>query len=783
MPGVNLTQDDLKSALPDVSGDKAVKGLESDIHIYRDSQGIPHVKANSAHDAFFGQAFATAQDRLWHMDYDRRAAYGRWAEFAGPSAVDSDKAIRRFQIGPTVRLDYEAINVDSRAMLDAYAAGVNAFIDNTDSLPVEYGLVGGKPERWEPWDCLAVFKVRHIMMGVFEGKLWRTKLVNTFGPEKAARLLKGCQPGQLIIVPPGETYSGEYLDGLQELAANLDHLSWLQDDPDAGSNNWVLTGARTASGKPLLAGDPHRGLDVPNCYYQNHIACPDFDVIGLSFPGCPGFPHFGHSADVAWCVTHAQADYQDLYLERFDSDAPSQYRYKDGWKKAEVRREVINVRGSDPVEIDVSVTHHGPIIAGEPSTGHGVAFRYTSTAEVNLGSQCLLDMLKAKTTDQMDEATREWVDPCNNFVFADVDGNVEYLNRGKLPLRSMANAWLPVPGWTGEHEWNGYVPFEELVRSKNPDTGYIVTANNQIADAEYPHYIALSYASEYRARRILERLKSLREATADDMAAIHAERISIPARILIGPVADVESSDPLVSKAKDLLMAWNGSMEVDDVAPTVFAAYRGRLLERVIRQQVGPLTEDMLSASGRGAPNHLQQLATQLNSAVDSDDISMLPEGLPEGEDWSSLAHQALTDGVADLRRDLGEDMDNWIWGKVHATRPVHPLSTIFPDISEALNPPSVSMGGGLDTPQAAGHSPMGPYVIAGTSVARYVFDLADWENSRWIVPLGSSGHPGSPHYADQAITWANVELIYMRYGWEGIRKDAVTSQVLSRKG
>ena len=661
MPEVKLSRNDLTAALPNFTSGINVVGLGSAIQIYRDGQGIPHVKAGSTRDAFFGQGFATAQDRLWHMDYDRHGAYGRWAEFAGPSAIESDKTMRRFQIGPTVRRDYEAVNAETRAMLDAYAAGVNAFIEDTDALPVEYQLVGGKPERWEPWDCLAVYKVRHIMMGVFEGKLWRARLVNTFGPEKAARLLKGYQPGQLLIVPPGGTYSGEYLDGLRELSANMEHVKWLQDGPDAGSNNWVLTGDRTASGKPLLAGDPHRGLDVPNCYYQNHIACPDFDVIGLSFPGCPGFPHFGHSADVAWCVTHAQADYQDLFLEKFDADRPSQYLYRDEWRKAEVRHEVIDVRGGDPVELDVSVTHHGPIIAGDPSKGHGLAFRYTSTAETNLGSQCLLDMLKAKTTDEMDEAMREWVDPCNNFVFADVDGHVEYLNRGKLPLRSMANAWLPVPGWTGEHEWDGYVPFEELVRCKDPDTGYIVTANNRIADVDYPHYIALSYASEYRARRILNRLKGIRNATVDDMAAIHAERISTPAQVLIKLVADVNSSDPLVSRARQVLMDWNGSMEVDGVAPTVFAAYRGRFLERVLRQQVGPLTEDMLGASGRGAPNHMQQLATHMITAVETGDTKVLPEGLPPGADWTSLAAQALTDGVADLRRELGENMDTWI--------------------------------------------------------------------------------------------------------------------------
>ena len=263
---------------------------------------------------------------------------------------------------------YRAAGADTRALLDAYAAGVNAFLRTADALPVEYALLEARPEPWRPWDSFAVFKVRHLMMGVFEGKLWRARLVNTFGPEKAAALLRGHPPGDLVIVPPGGTYEGPALDGLAELSRNLEAVGWLRDEPDSGSNNWAVHGSRTASGKPLLAGDSHRPLDIPNCYYQNHVACTEFDVIGLSFPGVPGFPHFGHNGRVAWCVTHAQADYQDLYVERFSADGRGNYEFRGQWKKAEVRRETIGVKGGNPREIELAATHHGPIIAGGPHT-------------------------------------------------------------------------------------------------------------------------------------------------------------------------------------------------------------------------------------------------------------------------------------------------------------------------------------------------------------------------------------------------------------------------------
>ena len=473
--------------------------------------GIPHVRAGTAHDAFFGQGFATAQDRLWHMEHDRRMAYGRWAEVAGDAAVEQDTLMRRLGIGPSVEVDIGAINAETRGMLEAYAAGVNAFIETTRELPVEFRIAGVSPDPWRAQDCLAVFKVRHILMGVFEGKLWRASLINELGVDKAAEIIPNYPTGHLLITPPGSSYTGGDWDALAQLAAGASNISWLAD-AEGGSNNWALMGSRTASGKPLVAGDPHRPLDTPNVYYQNHIACPDFDALGLSFPGCPGFPHFGHNAHVAWCVTHAQADYHDLYVERFNDSG--EYEWKGEWRKADVRRETISSRGGGATEVEVVSTHHGPIILGGPP-GYGIASKQTSTAGPNAWAECLPLMLRSRSVGDMDEAMSGWVDPCNNFVFADVNGDVEYLNRGRLPVRPALNGWLPVPGWSGEYEWDSFVPFEDLVRSRNPDTGYIVTANNKIAPDDYPHYIALHFAPEYRARRIKDRVEKLDAATVD----------------------------------------------------------------------------------------------------------------------------------------------------------------------------------------------------------------------------------------------------------------------------
>jgi penicillin amidase len=525
-----------------------------------------------------------------------------------------------------------------------------------------------------------------------------------------------------------------------------------------------------------VAGDPHRTLDVPNVYYQTHVACPEFDAIGLAFPGVPGFPHFGHNATVAWCVTHAMADYQDLFVERFDPEDPRRYRFRDGWRTAEVHRETVHVKGAAPVEIDVTVTHHGPVALGDPRKGHAVAFRYTATAEPNRTTDALLPMLRARTADELETSMRPWVDPANNLVFADVTGTIGYRTRGQVPRRAPANAWLPVPGWDGAHEWQGPIPFEEMPAFRNPDSGWIATANSKIAGSGYPHYLGLDHAPDFRTRRIVARLQGLPAATATDMALIHAERLSIPAGELVDALRRLAPRDAKGRAALDRLAGWNGSMERDGIAPTIYAAVRERLTRDLLTPLLGPLAADAFGAVPSAPVAHVLRLRARLGEWIRRDDRTLLPPGA----DWPGVLDRAFAGALDDLTRLLGPDAERWQWGRVHATRPRHPLSALFPEWESRLDPPSVAAGGDGETPQAAGFIPGAGYTVALTSVARYVFDLGDWERSGWIVPLGASGHPASPHYADQVQDWADVRLRPMRFGWERIRQDAQSHQTLT---
>jgi len=767
-----ITGQDLKSAIPNLTGTVHLAGLHGAVKVFRDQYGIPHIKAESEMDAFFAQGFVTAQDRLWHMEYDRRRGSGRWAEAVGQQGVAQDKMMRRFRLEASAKADYKVMNAHTKSVFDAYAAGVNAFIHSGGALPVEYRITGLESEPWQPWDGLIAYKVRHISMGVFESKVWRARMVREMGPEAAGKLFPGVEPGYLMILPPGSTSPGPLDEGLKELAegaAGLNHLN----EMDSGSNSWVLGGAETATGKPILAGDSHRALDTPNSYYQNQVACPEFDVVGLSFPGVPAFPHFGHNGRVSWSVTHTAADYQDLYVERFQD---GKYLYKDQWLDAETHDETIKVRGGSDVHTTVTVTQHGPVIAGDPTQGSGLAFKYTATEQASNWPEILWQMLRAESSPELVDGMEGWVDPCNNLLFADIHGDMGYLCRGRIPIRSRVNGWLPVPGWTGEHEWEGDIPFEELPVSINPIEGYIATANNRPVGDDYPYYIAIDFTPEFRVKRVTEGLKSLNRPTAEDMAQVHAQRVSIPALAYQGVLKQMEPLDTASKAAKELLLDWDGKMDAHRVQPTIYSAMRDALLKDVLEINLTEgLAYDAWHPADRGLGSFSNRLKARLVAMIGEDDCSLLREG----DTWPTAVAKALSQAVVTLSERLGEEMNEWQWEKVHQARPKHNLSAAFPELAELLDPPAIPISGDGDTPLQGGYSPAAAATVTSLSVARYSYDPSNWENSLWVVPLGSSGHPGSPHYHDQSETWRQVKMIPMGYDWAKIEASCETEQTL----
>ena len=741
---------------PDV---RTAPGLDGEVVIERDAWGIPHARATSGHDAFFAQGFVQAEDRLGQLEFDRRRALGRWAEVAGKPAVEFDGFARRADLAGVSRREYDGLDPASQAPLDAYAAGVNAWLHLGRDRPTDLALAGVTPEPWEPWHSCAVFLVRHVIFASWQRKLWRGRLVAELGAATVARLERHAPADVPLIVPPG-------LVG-PPAAADPDRLEVVAAAMAAavgsGSNAWALAGTRTRSGLPLVAGDPHRLVEAPNVYYQCHLACPDFDAIGLAFVGVPGFPHFGHTERVAWCVTNANGDYQDLYVDHVDVATPS-------------RREVIAVRGADPVTVECRTTAHGPLLFGNPDAGTAIALRATALARPSRGFSVLLPMLRAGTVDELDEVMRAWVDPVNNLVSADVDGHLRYRTVGEIPVRSRANAWGPVPGWTGDHDWVGTVPYDELPSTLDPERGWIVTANQEIVAPDYRHYLGLDYSRPDRAQRIVARLEALGPATVEDMAAIHQDRRSLAADLWVERLLGLDGRDDHERGALERLRSWDRVMDAGSVGAAVYMAARDAVGRAVAAQPALARLRIPFPGEPRALFLPLElRLWTLLPGLLAADDTTLLPPGLT----WPDVLAAALTDGVDRLRRELGDDVDAWRWGTLHRCAPRHPLSMTNPSWAATLDPPAVEVGGEWDTVWSAAHPAGYGFGVTTASVARYVFDLADWDRSAWVVPLGVSGEPTSRHFADQQEAWAKGALVPMQYSWDRIRDGAMSTTTL----
>lgn len=688
-----------------------IAGLDGVVEVARDQIGVPHCYARSEHDAFFAQGFVHVADRLWQMDYDRRRGLGCWAEVAGPNGVVSDTFYRRLDLAASARRDLAVLSPRARAMLEAYTAGVNAGIARL-GLPREFAVAEVWPLPWQPWHCLLVHRVRHVTMGSARAKLWRSVVASVLGPHAARQMYATAGVRQVACLPPGQ----ECDPGLPA-ALGAD---------DAGSNNWVLAGSRTASGLPLLAGDSHRPLEAPNVYVQGHIACPEWDVLGAGMPGVPGFPHFGHNARVAWSITHAMVDDQDLY--EVDGVAST---------------EVINVRGGESVRVTAGATPRGPLI------GEGLAMAWTATAEPNRGFDAVWAMLRARSVGELFEAMRSWVEPANNLLAADTDGTIGYLTRGRIPVRNRADAaWLPVPGEDQSYGWTGYLAFDSMPRALGAESGFFLSANNQILPSPEP-YLSLDFGPPWRAARIAAMLRDMREATVADMEALHGDVVSLPARRL---ASVLDGWAPLAG--------WDGSM---DVASRAAAAYS------TLRRELGLL---MLERSG-------------LAACVKHPRNRLLPGIRAESLIWR-IAGEHLISGDTRLlgswswEKMLGEALSRaehaWAgasWGELHATRISHPLPR------PGFDPPTVPYGGDMDTVQASHYVPGDGLATIGGSVVRYAFDLAEWDRSGWALPLGVAGEPGSPHAYDQQQPWSRAKLLPAPYTRSAVEAAATSGELL----
>ncbi len=771
----------LRDFLPDLTNDVRSAKIKSGATIYRDRWSIPHIVADNLYDAFFAQGYATAQDRLWQMDFDRLRCLGRAAEYLGASSITQDTLMRRRSFEEISRADYDLCSEDAKTSLDAYADGVNAFIESKNPLPYEYQLLETAPEAWEPWHCIVVYKVRNSAEGSFQAKLWRAELAARIGSERTARLSPGYQQGMYMTVPPGVVYDGPTQNAVAELRKVVEATAPLREI-DGGSNGWAVSGDLTASGIPVVGGDSHRGLEIPNVYYQVHIQTPDFDVLGHSVPGMPLVMHFAHNRYVAWGMTHGGVDTQDLFVEQLRRNADGvEYLYQGEWLAAQTSQQSFRVRQDEPQDIEVIKTHHGPIISGSPETGWGIALSDPGSNDATPWVDATLDAMKCKNADEFEQALAGWTDRVNNYPYADIHGNFGYALKGRIPIRNEVNGWGPVAGWTGEHEWRGYIPDDELPRSRNPETGWVVTCNQRVVGDDYPYFLTATFGPDYRARRIISHIEQAiaddKKLHVEDMAAFHGDTQTIPGTKLLSRLKEIDEDalgNDAAKKALAELLRWDGRLEAASVAAVIYSALNDEIALGLMQRNYGIDPKEFAAKPDLNAIDHLRrQLKPAFFNAIANGDGRQF---LAHDETVNAFLAEMLTNAANELQRRFGA-VDGVTWEEVHVTKQVHPLSAVFPEAEDELDAPAIGSGGDGDVPFATGSRPSFNFRTGSGPVNRYLHDPANWPAGRWIVPLGVSGNVGSPHRHDQQKFWANVQGIPQLFQWDRIEKTATSIQ------
>ncbi len=755
----------LRRPLPKTRGRVRLKGLRAKVEILRDRWGIPHIYASNLLDLLYATGYAQAQDRLWQMDLHRRLGSGTLAEILGPEVLNVDRLVRRVGFRRVAERDWEETPPEEKEMAEAFARGVNAYIENCH-LPIEFSVLRYKPDPWRPVDSLTFGRfMRWTLSGNWDGEIIRSWVIEKFGAETMAELEPAYPPGGPVIVPPGTEARGPRPD----LAEDYKQVAELigVGVGRAMSNNWVVDGEKSVTGKPLLANDPHLPLLTPSVWWEVHLDCPEVKAAGVAVVSTPGVM-IGHNEKIAWGVTASIVDGDDFFVERINPDNPSQYEYMGRWVDGAIVKEEIKVRGRPPVIEDVLVTRHGPIVSpaidGEERT---LALR-TTALEPFSQMRVQLALMQAEDWEQFQGTLKEWGVPPLNFAYADVEGNIGYQLAGMVPLRAKGHGVTPAPGWTGEYEWTHFIPTADLPSAFNPDTHWVASANNQITDNDYPHFLSASYADKFRQMRIIELLTAKDKLSVDDFKEMQADKLSIPARELVPLILELEPRDEVARRAQVFLKAWDCRVVADSVASSIFEAFFASLVRRAVEDKVGAWADFY---TGRGIhPLRPDSMFFYTAASWLLEKMRQHPDWF-RGKTWREVMGEELSTAVRHLRQLLGEDMSSWQWGKLHGQRFVHPLGHVK-GLDAIFNRGPIAVGGDANTLCAGAYSPYHGYdTIAFAASWRQIIDLADFNRSVASLPPGQSGHIGSKHYGDGIEMWRRVEYHPMPWSRPEVEK------------
>lgn len=772
----------MRRPVPKKKGKMSFAGLHETVEIIIDRYGVPHIYAQNEDDLYFAQGYMHAQERLWQMEFNRRIGSGRLSEIFGEIALEVDRFSRRLGMHRSADEEMSRINEHSKRILNAYAHGVNAFIERQKSkLPVEFTVLRCKPALWQASDSILWVK----MMGWNLGGNWETEVVRAhlvakLGAERAAQLETGYDPHHPLIIPPDAEYQG-INPGMLEQYKQLKQLSGF--GMLGASNNWVVDGTMTVTGSPILCNDPHLGQAAPSIWYECHLVAGDIDVVGASFPGTPGVV-IGHNKHIAWGVTNAISDVEDLYIEKFNPQNPHQYEFQGKWEEAQVIREEIVVKGKkEPVVEEVLVTRHGPILttiphpgthAKDSQNGNGgesaelpLALRWTGLEQCHI-LEAIHKLSFASDWEEFRDAMRDWDVPAQNIIYADDRGNIGYIMAGAIPIRAKGQALLPSPGWTGEYEWTGLIPFDELPQTYNPEQHFIVTANNRVVNDDYPYYITNEWLNGYRAQRIRDLLtgkSSKGKLAPSDMAKIQSDQFSLPAVEIVPHMLKIQTNASLERAALDILRGWDFILSPASAGAAIYTTFLSKLEyivfgavfgddESLMQGYLGTGTTILAPENGyasRNKPFLIRLLNTRDEGWFANSAISNGPHS------WNAAIATAFTAAVEELHEKLGDNITRWQYGKIHRMTYSHPIGTIKP-LDKVFNRGPFPIGGDIDTVNMGASLPNNPEVVITVPSFRQIVNLADVKSSLSMHAPGQSGHPASKHYDDFIKPWLRVE-------------------------
>ncbi len=739
----------LLSSLPQVDGHIAIAGLKAEVTITRDADGVPLITAADDDSAAFGLGFVHAQDRLFQMEVQRRYGAGRLAEIFGPNAVPVDRQMRVLGLYRAVEAEFPRQSPAVRRGIEAYSAGINAFLTTRrGALPPEFLILGFKPEPWRPTDTLVWGKLMDMELGGnYRNELVRARLARTIAAEDFGILYPEYPAGApTILAELAPIYRSLPLDRMHDALPRL-------VGPIFASNNWVVDGDHSVSGKPLLANDPHLGLGAPGFWYLARLKTPEHEIIGGTVAGAP-YVVIGHNDRIAWGFTTAGVDIEDLFIEKIDPANPGHYLTPEGTAAFITRTETIAVRGAVPIQITIRATRHGPVLSdvlpgGSAASGHVLALATTFLDGDDRSAEALWGINRASDWNGFRAALENFVGPPQNMVYADAAGTIGLIVPGRVPIRRNGNGWIPVPGWTGEYDWQGYIPFAELPQSANPPAGHFVSANNKIVPNTYRHFLSRDWDLPNRAARIEAMLGAAPRQSPDASAEIAADTASTMARRLVPLMTRIVPATDPAREAIERLQQWDFRMDADKVEPLLFTAWLRGFARSVL---FGRLGEEAASY-------------WDLRPAVIEEVLTKRPDwcagsAKPGGNCDTKLA-EALDAALAELRQKYGPEMTEWQWGRAHVAEFQNRVFDRIPVLRDWLRV-SIPTPGGYDTINRGPSTirdDAHPYAQRFGAGLRIITDLAAPAGSRMIVVPGQSGNPLSRHFSDLLSRWRS-------FGW-----------------